>query len=165
MYLTVIVTYFGDYKNPDLVNLNVVSSGNCWALHNIWTFIINLDNLFLPDALNAVLHAAGDLHQPALLMSFSKRSLIHLHTKTDSMTLTHRTSLTLAQQSVLTGNDLCNHANAAGDDGSFSLSAAHAPQPRGHKDTPTQVVRAQVPPACVQHGQLHRQGNSFETHS
>lgn len=77
----------------------------------------------------------------------TENTLYHTHTQ--------RTSSILAQQSVLTGNYLCNHTNAACDDGSFCLSSAHAPQARGHKDTATQVIRAQVPPAGVQHSQLH----------
>lgn len=42
------------------------------------TLIFDSSSL-LPDAFNALLHAAGHLHQPALLMSLSERSLIHLH--------------------------------------------------------------------------------------
>lgn len=34
----------------------------------------------LPDAGDAVLHVAGDLHHPALLVSLSERSLVDLHT-------------------------------------------------------------------------------------
>lgn len=33
----------------------------------------------LPDAFDALLQAAGHLHQPALLVSLSERSLVHLH--------------------------------------------------------------------------------------
>lgn len=33
----------------------------------------------LPDAFDALLHAAGHLHQPALLVSLPERSLVHLH--------------------------------------------------------------------------------------
>lgn len=53
--------------------------------------------------------------------------------------------------------DLCNHANTTGNGGSFSLSSTHSPQARGHKDTARQVTGAQVPPAGIQHSQLHRQ--------
>lgn len=76
-------------------------------------------------------------------------------------TLTQRTSFILALPAVFMGidwtpTDLCNHANTTGNDGSFSLSATHAPQAGGYKDTPPQVVRAQVPPAGIQQSQLHR---------
>ncbi|TNN59754.1 hypothetical protein EYF80_030027 [Liparis tanakae] len=61
---------------------------------------------------------------------------------------THGTSFILAQPAVFMGidwtpTDLCNHANTTGNDGSFSLSATHAPQARGYEDTPPQVIRAQ----------------------
>lgn len=52
--------------------------------------------------------------------------------------------------------DLCNHTDAAGNDGSFSLSATHSPQARGHKHTPPQITRAQVPPASIQYRQLQK---------
>lgn len=51
--------------------------------------------------------------------------------------------------------DLCNNANAAGNYSSFSLSSTHSPQARRHKDTTRQVTGAQVPPAGIQHRQLH----------
>lgn len=35
--------------------------------------------LMLPDACDAALHIAGDLHHPALLVSLSERSLVDLH--------------------------------------------------------------------------------------
>ena len=61
--------------------------------------------------------------------------------------------------------DLSNHADAAGNDCSFSLSSTHAPQARGEEDAAPQVVRAQVPPAGVQHSQLHTKtrGNQWKT--
>lgn len=61
-----------------------------------------------------------------------------------------------------TSTDLRNQANTASNDSSFSLSSTHSTQARGHKDTAWQVIRAQVPPASIQHSQLHRkmQGNS-----
>lgn len=51
--------------------------------------------------------------------------------------------------------DLCDNANAASNYGSFSLSSTHSPQARRHKDTTRQVTGAQVPPAGIQHRQLH----------
>lgn len=41
----------------------------------------------LPDASDAVLHVAGDLHHPALLMSLSERSLVDLRRNSHIQTL------------------------------------------------------------------------------
>lgn len=53
----------------------------------------------LPDAFNAVIQAAGDLHQPALLVSLSERSLIHLH-RNQIHTPTNSISFFLARSAV-----------------------------------------------------------------
>lgn len=119
------------------------------------------DDVFslLPDAFNAVIQAAGDLHQPALLISLSKRSLVHLHgnqihSHTDTRHFPCSCSVREFMGKDSTETDLRDHTNTTGDDGSFCLSSTHAPQTGGHKHASPQVIRAQVPAAGIQHGEL-----------
>lgn len=46
--------------------------------------------IMLPDALHAVIQTTGDFHQPALLVSLSERSLVHLHTNQIHTIMFHR---------------------------------------------------------------------------
>lgn len=130
-----------------------------WVLSHMYIFDSPSFFSLLPNAFNAVVHAAGDLHQPALLMSLPERSLIHLQ-RNRHYSFSPASSASGINE-VLMGNDLvsadlCDHTNTTRNDSCFGLSSTHPAQARGHKDTARQVTRAQVPSAGIQHSQLHR---------
>lgn len=164
-------TFFLQHKST-FTHLFSMQDFMCLSTITLVYTVFDTPNSFfslLPNAFNAVVHAAGDLHQPALLMPLSERSLIHLQrnpicTMTDTIP-----SILLHQHQVWTGNDLvsadlCDHTNTTRNDSCFGLSSTHPTQARGHKHTARQVTRAQVPPAGVQHSQLHRKTGRQQLH-